>query len=136
MGNTRREAMKVLTIKQPFASLIIKGYKEYEFRTWATKHRGEFLVHAGQSVNKKALKTRFNGYDLGGMPTGVILGKVTLADCVKITPDIAKTLEEKDNNVYHGFEDWEGYGFKLENVVEFEGKIKVKGQLGFWNYEV
>ncbi len=28
--------MKVLTIKQPFATLIIEGYKEYEFRTWKT----------------------------------------------------------------------------------------------------
>ena len=40
--------MKVLTIKQPFATLIIEGYKEYEFRTWKTKFRGEFLIHAGK----------------------------------------------------------------------------------------
>ena len=29
--------MKVLTIKQPFASLISEGYKIYEFRSWKTK---------------------------------------------------------------------------------------------------
>ena len=29
--------MKVITIKQPFASLIAEGLKEYEFRTWKTK---------------------------------------------------------------------------------------------------
>ena len=34
--------MKVLTIKQPWATLIAKGYKEYEFRTWKTKYRGDF----------------------------------------------------------------------------------------------
>ena len=32
--------MKVLTIKQPFAALIIEGYKEYEFSTWKTKFCG------------------------------------------------------------------------------------------------
>ncbi len=30
--------MKVITIKQPWATLIAKGYKEYEFRTWKTKY--------------------------------------------------------------------------------------------------
>lgn len=28
--------MKVITIKQPFTSLIAEGLKEYEFRTWKT----------------------------------------------------------------------------------------------------
>lgn len=48
--------MKVLTIKQPFATLIIEGYKEYEFRTWKTKFRGEFLIHAGKVLIKKQWK--------------------------------------------------------------------------------
>lgn len=48
--------MKVLTIKQPFASLIAEGLKEYEFRTWKTKYRGEFLIHAGKSIDEKAMK--------------------------------------------------------------------------------
>lgn len=40
--------MKVLTIKQPFATLIAEELKEYEFRTWKTKYRGEILIHAGK----------------------------------------------------------------------------------------
>ena len=40
--------MKAITIKQPFASLIAAGLKEYEFRTWKTKYRGEILIHAGK----------------------------------------------------------------------------------------
>ena len=32
--------MKVLTIKQPYASLIAHDFKKYEFRTWKTKYRG------------------------------------------------------------------------------------------------
>ena len=31
--------MKVLTIREPWASLIINGYKEYEFRNWKTNYR-------------------------------------------------------------------------------------------------
>ena len=40
--------MKVLTIKQPFATLIAEKLKEYEFRTWKTKYRGEIFIHAGK----------------------------------------------------------------------------------------
>ncbi len=55
--------MKVITIKQPWASLIAKGYKEYEFRTWKTKYRGDILIHAGKSINKEAIR-RFESYHL------------------------------------------------------------------------
>lgn len=44
--------MKVITIKQPWATLIAKGYKEYEFRTWKTKYRVDILIHAGKRIGK------------------------------------------------------------------------------------
>ena len=28
--------MKVITIKQPWATLIVEGYKRFEFRSWKT----------------------------------------------------------------------------------------------------
>jgi len=131
MGNS-----KVITIKQPFASLILKGYKKYEFRTWATKYRGEILLHAGKSIDKTALINRFENYNLGSMPTGVIIGKLKIVDCIKMTPDIAKNLNNQDRNVYQKLEDWDGYAWKIEDVEEFEDYIPVKGQLGLWNYEL
>ena len=73
--------MKVLTIKQPWASLIIEGYKEYEFRSWKTNYRGELLIHAGKSIDKEAYK-RLGKY-LINMPLGKIIGKVELLDCIK-----------------------------------------------------
>lgn len=48
--------MKVLTIKEPWATLIIDGYKKYEFRSWKTKYRGKILIHAGMSLEKDMLK--------------------------------------------------------------------------------
>ena len=44
--------MKVITIKQPFATLIAKGYKTYEFRSWKTSYRGKILIHAAKGVDK------------------------------------------------------------------------------------
>lgn len=44
--------MKALSIRQPWAWLIAHGYKPVENRTWNTKFRGEFLIHAGKGFDK------------------------------------------------------------------------------------
>ena len=127
--------MKVLTIKQPFASLIAEGYKIYEFRTWKTKFRGEFLIHAGLGVDKEAMK-RFEYLNLD-YPQGKIIAKCNLTDCVLIDDKMKKTLKELDPIVYRGAinSTKEEYGFKLENVKKIE-PIEVKGKLGFWEYNI
>ena len=38
--------MKVLTLHQPYASLIASGLKTVETRGWSTKYRGSLAVHA------------------------------------------------------------------------------------------
>lgn len=74
--------MKVLTIKQPWATLIMQGNKRYEFRSWQTKYRGELLIHAGKGIDKEAMK-RLSKYLPKELLVGKILGKVTLVDCIK-----------------------------------------------------
>lgn len=49
--------MKGLTIKEPWASLIVNGYKKYEFRSFKTNYRGKILIHAGLNLESdNALK--------------------------------------------------------------------------------
>ena len=83
--------MKVITIKQPFASLIIEEYKEYEFRTWKTKYRGEIYIQAGLGVDKKAME-KYKDLNLT-YPQGCIIGKAILKDCIKINDDFKKILK-------------------------------------------
>ncbi len=47
--------MKVLSLKQPFAELILSGKKTIELRKWNTKFRGEFLIHSSKIPDKKAM---------------------------------------------------------------------------------
>lgn len=127
--------MKTLTIKQPFATLIIEGLKEYEFRTWKTNYRGEILIHAGKGVDKKAMKK----YEYLGLeyPKGCIIGKATITDCIKIDDDARKILKEKNSIIYSNIidnKDWNGYGFKLENVEKLEN-IEACGKLSFWEFD-
>ena len=126
--------MKVITIKQPFASLIAAGLKEYEFRTWKTNYRGEILIHAGKSIDKDAIK-KFEFLNLD-YPTGCIIAKAKLTDCVPVTEAVKEELREENFLVYSGTTesaDWNGYGFKLENVETVE-PIFVNGMLELWEY--
>lgn len=126
--------MKVISIKQPFASLISEGIKEYEFRTWRTKYRGEILIHASKTIDKKALE-KFKKYNLD-CPTGCIIARVNITDCIKVDDAFREVLKSKNELVYSGVlndSEFDGYGFKLENVEKIE-PIYINGQLGIWNY--
>ena len=126
--------MKVLTIKQPYASLIAEGIKRYEFRTWKTNYRGDFLIHAGKGVDKEAMKRlAFLNLDY---PQGCILAKVTLSDCVQVDEDFRDKLRQENSVVYAGvIEDktWQGYGFQLNDIQKIE-PVFINGKLGFWEY--
>lgn len=127
--------MKVITIREPFATLIAEGYKEYEFRTWKTKYRGEILIHAGKGIDRAAMK-KFAFLNLTYSP-GKIIAKANITDCIKIDDEARKMFETKnDNQIYDGVidaPDWDGYGFKLENVQKVK-PIEVNGKLSIWEY--
>ena len=128
--------MKVITIKQPFATLIAEGLKEYEFRTWKTKFRGEILIHAGKGIDKKAME-RYKHLNLD-YPSGKIIAKATITDCVYVDEVLKEKLQEKNPLVYYGIlqkdSNWDGYGFKLENVEKIE-PIEINGKLSLWDYD-
>jgi len=43
--------MKALSIRQPWAWLIVNGHKNIENRTWSTSYRGAFYVHASLKLD-------------------------------------------------------------------------------------
>ena len=48
--------LKVLTLRQPWATLVAEGIKKYEFRSWKTNYRGKVLIHAGTGIDKEDMK--------------------------------------------------------------------------------
>lgn len=44
--------VKALSIRQPWAWLIVHGHKNIENRTWTTKHRGPLLIHASKRLDR------------------------------------------------------------------------------------
>jgi predicted transcriptional regulator len=118
--------MKVLSIKQPFAELIISGKKTIELRNWNTKFRGKFLIHASKIPDSKAMK-KF-GFDK--LPVGAIVGEAELVDVKKYENEFEY---KKDKNKHLADSSLEKYGFVLRNARRVR-PIPIKGKLMFWDF--
>jgi hypothetical protein len=81
--------MKVIVIRQPWAWLIVHGFKDIENRSWRTRYRGTLLIQASAGLpTKHALEdirlfVRKRGVDLPeDFERGGIVGMAQLDDCV------------------------------------------------------
>ena len=122
--------MKALTIKEPWATLIVRAGKDIENRDWHTNYRGFLLIHSSARMAEADMQ---DACDLmqGFIPKfssarfrqesfhpGAILGAVEVVDCVK----------QSDSPWFFG-----EFGFVLRDAVAFANPIRCKGSLGLWN---
>jgi len=119
--------MRVLSLKQPWAELILQGKKKIELRKWNTKFRGKFLIHASKVPDENAM----NEFEFSGLPLGFIVGEAELIDVKEYKN---KNEFEKDKQLHLADESFGDYGFILKNIKRIK-PIPAKGNLGFWNFE-
>ena len=125
--------MKVITLRQPWATLVAEGIKKYEFRSWKTNYRGKVLIHAGAGIDKKEME-RFK--DLGlEFPSKKIIAEVEIEDCLELDDKLNKMIIA-ENNIAYGSKNRTGYAWKLKNVKKIKSDKIINGKLGFWNYEI
>jgi hypothetical protein len=78
--------MKVLSIRQPWAWLIVNGHKPIENRTWNTTYRGPLLIHAALRITPEE-RAAWEKYSRLGIPSQLdvsgIVGSVELIDVVR-----------------------------------------------------
>ena len=123
--------MKCLSICQPFAELIIQNKKTIELRTWNTKIRGEFLVHAPIKIRKEDCKRMKINEKL---TTGAIIGKVELWD-IKKYESLKEIQIDKKKHYSLTTSHEKIFGFILKNAKPFRIPIPWKGQLGFFDVD-
>ena len=124
--------MKVLTLKQPWATLVAEGIKKYEFRSWKTNYRGKILIHAGIGIDKEAMK-KFAGLNLT-FPSKKILAEVEIVDCLFLDDELNKKIIS-ENNIAYGNKKREGYAWMLDNIKKINYEKEINGKLGLWNYD-
>ena len=125
--------MKVLTLKQPWATLVAEGIKEYEFRSWKTNYRGKILIHAGAGIDKADME-RFNSLNLV-FPSKKVIAIVELVDCLELDDELNEKIIN-ENNIAYGSKKRSGYAWKLKNVKKISVEKEIKGQLGLWNLDI
>ena len=80
--------LKALSIRQPWAWLIVSGLKDIENRSWDTAHRGETLVHAGvRRPSEDELLAIEEDYDVvidrAALQFGGVIGAVNVTGMVE-----------------------------------------------------
>lgn len=123
-----------LTIKQPWAHLIITPedelqteQKRIENRTWSTTHRGDMIIHAGKSKDllSHSVQARFPH-----MRLGQCLGVVSVVACV----DLATIRDDPGEYMWVAYNQYaEGpVCWILANPRPFRYPVPVSGQLGLF----
>jgi len=139
LGTTRTQdipmwgvlVLKAISIRQPWANLVVEGLKDVEIRTWRPQYRGVLYVHASSSYDKVACRLlRRNPEDLR---RGAILAKCQLVDVIEYTSKRHFTRDGVRHRNPGRLYDGRQCGLVLENIEVLEEPIPCKGQLGLWN---
>lgn len=118
--------MKALSLKQPWAWLMVNGIKDIENRKWRTNYRGPLLIHASKTWDQEGYKFILNTVEYRQRPFipakedydfGALIGMVNIVDCVDHHP----------SKWFFG-----PYGFVFENPEIWKDPIPYKGQLSLF----
>lgn len=127
--------MKALSIRQPWAWLIVNGYKDIENRTWRTDYRGKLLIHASKTFDHEGYEWVLKNFPEIALPgslspgfarANVIEGYYDLGGFVG-TCRLNDVVTASESPFFTG-----PYGFNLRMVKPIEF-VAYKGNLGLFN---
>lgn len=120
--------IKAITIKQPYASLIINGIQNVENRSWRKKiHKDAcknwLFVHASSKyASKKEIKKIDNIPDNFDYPSSCIIGMMHINCVGKVSDAVHKCSWAKGPNCWY-----------IDAVIKFKTPIPTTGKLGQWD---
>jgi hypothetical protein len=114
------KVLYALSIKQPWAALLVHGLKTVEVRGWATRRRGLVLIHAGRLRDRRAetLDVVPDWLREAAQQVGGIVGSAELTGCIRyrtveaFTADRARHLNDPS-----WFRGPKQYGFTFANMT-------------------
>ncbi len=127
-----------LSIKQPWAALVLYGLKTIEVRKWATGRRGLILIHAGRIADERREGWNLLPEEAAAVAErrGGILGAVELVDCITYRSLLAFAKDQaKHRNQQDWFEEPALYGFVFRNP-RLVGFRKLPGWFRFFPVEL
>lgn len=129
--------LKVLSLKEPYATLIKNNIKQVETRSWKTSYRGELYIHASLTkVKESTLNPELRNL-LKDTPLnyGKIICKCNLVDCIRMSEEYVEDMQKNHYEEYLcGVYEEGRYAWILDNITPLAKPIEAKGQLSIWNY--
>jgi gamma-glutamylcyclotransferase (GGCT)/AIG2-like uncharacterized protein YtfP len=119
---------RALSVRQPWATLIVMGRKPNEYRSARTARRGRVFIHAAATMGKteRAAAIR-EGLDPDALPRGVIIGSVEIVDSVR-----ASTFQPSESDRRRGDYRSDLWAWKLARPEMLARPVPAKGALSFW----
>jgi hypothetical protein len=137
--------IKAISLKQPWATLVITGAKTYETRSWKTGHRGALAIHASRSFSRQLARLCQHepfrsallaaGYRKASeLPRGMLLGTVELVEVYSTNDMDPRTLPATEL----AFGDFrpQRFAFKLGEPVRWKKPLPLPGQLNIFDVEL
>jgi hypothetical protein len=110
----RQPLLFALSLKQPWATLLVTGLKTIEVRRWPTARRGRILIHAARKPDERAEAWALvpEEWKEASQQLGGIVGAGTITDCIAYrTPEGFAADQFKHLNQPSWFESPVLYGF-------------------------
>ena len=130
--------MKVLSLTEPYATLIKNGIKTIETRSWKTSYRGKLYIHASSTKIPKEYKENkkiMSLVDLNELNYGNIICSCELVDCIEMTEEFIEEIKKNKNEYITGIYAIGRYAWILKNIQVLDKPIKAKGHLGIWSLD-
>lgn len=133
-----RRPTYALSIKQPWAALLVAGRKTVEVRKWATRVRGRVLIHAAQVPDDRPAAWAHVTDELRPLAelAGGLIGSAELAACIAYRSAAGFAREAgKHLNDPSWFEPPQMYGFVFRGAAAAPF-VPCKGNVKFFTVEV
>ncbi|NIO69360.1 MAG: ASCH domain-containing protein [Anaerolineae bacterium] len=121
--------MKAISIRQPWAELILQGRRTIEPRTWQTTYRGRIAIHASQTVEEEACVAY--GLDPARVARGALVGTVELVGILPLDERGWEALRDQ----HLSLRDFPGpmFGWRLEDPQRLPQPIPMRGRMSLFN---
>jgi hypothetical protein len=127
-----------LSLKQPWAALVVAGRKTIEVRKWATAVRGRVYIHAARVPDARPEAWARLPDDLQSLAqlVGGVIGAADLTACIPYrTPDGFAADVAKHLNPPEWFQAPRMYGFNFRGAAAVPF-VPCKGNVRFFTVEV
>jgi hypothetical protein len=118
-----------LSIRQPWAELILLQRKKVELRQWSTRHRGWTWLHTGRSVDETARSM----FEMSSPFTGGFVGAFRLRDVVGL--NVERWEAWRPAHLDAGPYQPNFFGWVIGQVVRLRRPVAASGSRGLYRVE-